>query len=72
MSKRLLHKLGSGALSAKVYRDSEWDEYVVKLYNEHGMHMPKSDYFTTDEDDALATAHAMVTRGRNPMHARTR
>ena len=26
VSKRLLHKLGSGALSAKVYRDSEWDE----------------------------------------------
>ena len=39
--------------------DPNWDEYIVKYY-EDGVHMPDSDYFTPDKDDAEATAIAMV------------
>ncbi len=40
----------------RVYRNAEWDEYVVKFFNHQGVHMDASDYHTSDKQDALDTA----------------
>jgi hypothetical protein len=45
----------SGSFS-KVYRNVEWNEYVVKFYDAAGTHMDASDYFTSDKSDAMETA----------------
>jgi hypothetical protein len=42
-------------LSAKVYRDTDWNEYRVKFF-ECGIHQVEADYHTDDKDDALDTA----------------
>jgi len=51
---------------AKVYRDSDWQEYRVRLYIRGELHAP-ADYYTSDKADAISTAAAMVrqdTRAR--------
>lgn len=48
-----------GDKSAKVYRDSEWNEYRVRLYIRGELHAP-ADYLTSDKADAIETACAMV------------
>jgi hypothetical protein len=58
MRKRI-HVETSGAKMAKVYRDSEWGEFVVRLY-ENGALVAPADYFTGDTADAIETAVAMV------------
>jgi len=40
----------------KVYRNIEWDEYIVHFYNHQGVHMEAADYHTDDKQDALSTA----------------
>lgn len=40
---------------AKVYRDTELQEYVVKFYN-NNVYQKNADYFTPDKDDAVSTA----------------
>lgn len=40
----------------RVYRNAEWDEWVVRFYNSEGVHMDASDYYTSDKDDAYSTA----------------
>jgi hypothetical protein len=47
---------------ARVYRDSEWDEYQVRLMVDG---QASSTYHTDDRDDAFATAEAMLDRA-NP------
>lgn len=44
---------------AKVYRDSEFDEYRVHLYIRGEWHAP-ANYHTSDKSDAIETALAMV------------
>ena len=44
---------------AKVYRDTDWNEYRVKFF-ECGIHQVESDYHTDDKDDALDTAKLIV------------
>ena len=46
---------------AIAYYDSEWLEYRVRLY-ENGQLNKKADYFTTDKEDAICSANAMVLR----------
>ena len=41
--------------TAKLYRNAEFNEYVVKLSGN-----PDADYFTPDRDDATNTAILMV------------
>lgn len=54
---RLLHTYKwSNGNSTKVYRNAEWNEYVVRFYNHKGVHMDASDYHTDDKDDAIGTA----------------
>ena len=40
---------------AKVYRDAEWDQYVVR-FTVGTTRLPGADYFTHDKRDALETA----------------
>lgn len=44
---------------ARIYRDSEWQEWRVKFY-EQGQHLTAADYHTTDKGDAQATARGWV------------
>lgn len=53
------HTSKDGSRCAKVYRDSEWDEYHVKHYKD-GKHQTKADYHTDDKDDAHGTAKHFV------------
>lgn len=55
--RRLVTWEGSANQRALIYRDPEWNEYVVKLPGK-----PEADYFTDDFEDARATARAMVKR----------
>jgi hypothetical protein len=44
---------------AKVYRNSEWDEYQVKYYR-NGIYQSEADSFTDDKDDAVGTAEHFI------------
>lgn len=44
---------------ANIYRDADTDEYAVKLFVD-GKHYEPADYFTSDREDAINTADAMV------------
>lgn len=59
MAKRKLKSVSNAGRVATVYRDPEWNEYVVKLRGR-----PGADYFTSDRGDAEATAKKMVGLGR--------
>lgn len=54
-----IHIETQGDKMAKVYRDSEWDEFRVRLYIRGELNAP-ADYHTSDKADAIATAAAMV------------
>lgn len=45
--------------TAKVYRNIDWNEYVVRFYCD-GKHLPDADYHTDDKDDAKVTARFWV------------
>lgn len=60
MSKRRIHvethTNKNGIVSeAKVYRDSEYNEYSVVFWR-HGLKLKGCDYFASDKQDALDTA----------------
>ncbi len=61
--RKLLQTQAAGAKTAKVYRDTDTDEYVVKFFVD-GKHQPQADYFTDDKQDAMNTARAEVNRSR--------
>lgn len=44
------------SVKAKVYKDSETGEYVVKFFDTFNQHHPEWDYYTNDEQDAIGTA----------------
>lgn len=48
---------------AKVYKDPEWNEHVVKFYGSDGKYRPKADYSASDLGDAHDTAQAELKRG---------
>jgi hypothetical protein len=54
-----IHTETLGDKAAKVYRDSEWQEYRVRLYIRGELHAP-ADYHTDSKADAIETAFAMV------------
>lgn len=47
------------ALIVKVYRDTEWDEYSVRLFK-NGIEQVMASYHTDNKQDALDTALAMI------------
>jgi hypothetical protein len=55
--------------SHKIYRDVEWNEYVIKFYL-HGKFIIDSDYRTDDKQDALSTAQFQLDvyfKGGHPL-----
>lgn len=50
----------STGTTAKIYRDTEWNEYRVK-YSIDGVHAKNSDYHTDDKGDAQRTARKIWT-----------
>ena len=59
MSRRCVHKEALEIWTAKVYWDSDTQEYVVRLYVRDKLYVP-ADYFDTDKESAKATARDMV------------
>ncbi len=56
-----IHTETLGDKTAKVYRDSEWQEYRVRLYICGALHAG-ADYHTGEKDDAIETALAMCSQ----------
>jgi hypothetical protein len=58
------HMTMAKAILARVYRDTEWDEYRVKLFvvgvDGVEVHRTRADFHTDDKADALTTAKTMV------------
>lgn len=66
--KRLVGKKDNNGHLAKIYYDSDWQEYCVKLYID-GVHQGEdSDYHTDDKEDAFDTAEAMVKPRSNTVN----
>ena len=59
MTRRRIHVAQSGERTARVYWDSDWQEYRVRLYV-NGALRAAADYFTDCKTDAIDTAEAMV------------
>jgi hypothetical protein len=59
---RLQHKVHSddGVYMGKVYKDPEWNEYVVKFVKMGKLLPSETWYHTTDIEDAVATAHKEI------------
>jgi hypothetical protein len=55
-----IHKAAAEA-TAKIYRDTEWNEYRVKFYVQ-GHHLQDADYHTDCKEDAHSTAHGQLQR----------
>lgn len=57
MARKKIHDVANSKdKQAKVYRDSEWNEYRVCFYR-HGVKIIGGDYHTDDKQDALDTAN---------------
>lgn len=58
----VIHTSKSGTVhTAKVYRCTEWNEWVVKFSVDNHM-LQKSDYHATDKHDAVCTANYHIQR----------
>ena len=62
MARKLIAKHSNSLTlaSAKVYRDTEWNEYIVTFYR-NGEKQHGADYHTDDRKDADKTAASFVT-----------
>ena len=60
---RLITKINDtimgGDFLVKVYKDTEWNEYICRLFV-NGTEMVDSAYHTDDKQDALDTANSML------------
>ena len=63
MSKRIVKKFVVGNQEVRVYRDSEWDEFVVRVATDGKLEEGEG-YFTTDKEDAIATAKHIASGGK--------
>lgn len=59
MTLRKIHTESNGPKTAKVYRDSKWQEFRVRLYINGKLNAP-ADYHTEGKADAIAMAAVMV------------
>ena len=60
MARRLVTRIeGNGGRVAYVYRDKEWEEFVVEFYV-HGDELAQSEYHTDERQDAIDTAYTFV------------
>lgn len=60
-SRKLTSTHENGSRSAKVYKDSETGEHVVKFYTD-GKHHSEADYFGSDKEDAVGTAKHWINK----------
>lgn len=62
MSIKLIIRLEStvSKMQAKIYRDSEWNEYRTKFYNADGQYIVGADSHCDDRDEAIDTAKAVL------------
>jgi hypothetical protein len=58
---RLIATYAGPKVHAKVYRDSDWNEYRVKFF-EGDKHRTESDYHTNDKQEALDAANSLTTK----------
>lgn len=58
---RLVSKVQAGNKLAKIYKDSDWDEYRVKFYTDGKYDGEDSDHHTDDKEDAVNTAKFQIT-----------
>lgn len=67
MSRKLIERVGfdqaAPIMTAKVYRDTESEGYVVQFFK-NGKHRPQADYETGDRNDALQTARLSIEMSR--------
>ncbi len=56
---RKAHSVSNGNREVKVYWDTDWEEYISRLYID-GVLIDSADYFTNDWQDAIDTAALMV------------
>ena len=57
---RLIREISYRSHTAKVYRDNQWNDHIVKYYID-GVHLKDADsHHYEDKDDAVATAQAFV------------
>lgn len=59
MARKLITSVHDRNRTVKVYYDSNYDEYVARLYMDGALYAP-ADYFTDDRDDAIETARLMA------------
>ena len=59
-----MHKLIHSRIEVKIYRDSEWDEYVVKCYTDG---VQQGSYHTSDKDDAEGSAKHMLNEAHTAL-----
>ena len=59
---RLVSQKRVGNYGIKVYRDTDWNEFIVKFY-ENGVHQADADYHTDDSEDARDTAGKWLAKG---------
>jgi hypothetical protein len=56
MARRIIAVIEQDGRIAKVYRDTDWNEYRVRF----SWLTPAADYFTSERDDAIGTARAVL------------
>ena len=61
MSKRKIAVVGNELYYGKIYRDTDWNEYVVKFY-EFDDYIPNADFHTDNKQDAFDTARVESNR----------
>jgi len=59
MVRKIIYTESVEGCTIKVYRDSEYNEFICREFI-NGKLQPLNDYFTTDKEDAIGTAKAML------------
>jgi len=59
MAQRKIREIAVGKCAVRVYRDPEWDQYIVKsIVGGKVVGGKEGGYFTDDKEDAFGTAEA--------------
>lgn len=59
MALRKIYEVTDQGQAARVYCDSEWQEYRVRSYSD-GKLLAERDYFTDNKEDAFSTADTIL------------
>lgn len=54
-------KIEAGTYKTTIKYNSEWNEYIVRLYNKQNESKMLASYHTDDKDDAIGTANKMLS-----------